>query len=714
MPHSRRARDGFALLLTVTLLAFLVVLLVSLAAYTRVETAVAGNTQRQAQARQNALLALNVVLGQLQKYAGRDQRVTATADAFPNASGTKHFTGVWDTTLSARTTPMTWLVSGNELSAGGVSAPRAVTPRSSFTTTNSVELVGKNSSGTASDVVARLMPITTVGLPGATAATTATIGRYAWWVGDQGVKAPVALADPTDRITYAPFDSAELRSRIKQQISLGAGAADVNGAAIFEPRDTTGNPSNATLAANVTATNQLAFFNKTSGTVGLTTLQQNFHTWSPNNLNVLANTKLGGLRRDLSLFSPTNHSPLGAAYDAWANYDPANGGYMEDPANPVTPAPLQPYSSDPLRRRYIMQPATSNYPIAPVLSFFGLSFSIRNDLNTTHPTKLEVAARCVVGLWNPYSSALVPDTSGYQLRVSGLPTVQVTETAGTSVPPVDLQSVMGGGALNFFLPWTADGISDDQSSWLPGRVYNWSLTVGNSSDPGGSGNPMKFYLRNAGLDTGLLRPVGPPLAPSPSGSPAIYRQCTVASSTTLKIELYRVSDGAKLAEFASVKYSPFQTTGNLLQTDYKDIDFAFIFRLYDPTDNATGGGIGWLETAGIDPRETALPSTGYAVANGNQPDPTLFSTSNPIIATFDASYDNLILNRDPTGATAQSYNEDVPVFELLRAPLLSVGALQHLRSSGARPFAVGNSWGAASQLNGINTGALFDQFFFSG
>ena len=47
-------RRGFALLIVVTLLAFIVVLLVGLAAYTRIETSVAGNTQRQAQAREGA------------------------------------------------------------------------------------------------------------------------------------------------------------------------------------------------------------------------------------------------------------------------------------------------------------------------------------------------------------------------------------------------------------------------------------------------------------------------------------------------------------------------------------------------------------------------------------------------------------------------------------------------------------------------------------
>ena len=44
--------------MVVTLLAFIVVLLVGLAAYTRIETSIAGNSQRQAQAREAAQAAL--------------------------------------------------------------------------------------------------------------------------------------------------------------------------------------------------------------------------------------------------------------------------------------------------------------------------------------------------------------------------------------------------------------------------------------------------------------------------------------------------------------------------------------------------------------------------------------------------------------------------------------------------------------------------------
>jgi hypothetical protein len=81
MQFSAHTRSkGFALLITITLLAFLVLLLVSLASLTRVETQVAANSQNLAQARQNALMALNIALGELQKYTGPDQRTTARSD----------------------------------------------------------------------------------------------------------------------------------------------------------------------------------------------------------------------------------------------------------------------------------------------------------------------------------------------------------------------------------------------------------------------------------------------------------------------------------------------------------------------------------------------------------------------------------------------------------------------------------------------------------
>src|SRR4051812_5079357 len=276
-------RKGFALLIVITLLAFVLVLLVGLAVYTKVETGIAGNTQHKEQARQNALFALNVALGQLQKHAGPDQRVTATSEAFPHGNGTTHYTGVWSTDpAAAGATPLTWLGSGNELKdADGNDLPLAVTPESPVTTTTGVALVSTNTSRTANDVLARLMPISVAGVPGTAATANTTIGRYAWWVGDQGVKAPVAVPDLPASVNYAPYDSADLHARIRQQLSLGAGAASAGGDPVFEPRDS----NNAPLVANnkIVAQNQLAFLKSpANAALGLTRIQQNFHTWSPN------------------------------------------------------------------------------------------------------------------------------------------------------------------------------------------------------------------------------------------------------------------------------------------------------------------------------------------------------------------------------------------------------------------------------------------------
>jgi Tfp pilus assembly protein PilX len=168
-PDPRRSR-GFALLITLTLLAFVVLLLVGLASYTKIETAVAGNFQKQAQARQNALLALDVALAQLQKHAGPDTRVTASAESFGGSANTRHYAGVWDATASGAD-PVSWLVSGNEIN------PLARTPVSPGAST--VELVGRQTTGTANAVLAPLVALTSVGVPGQAGATAATIGRYA-------------------------------------------------------------------------------------------------------------------------------------------------------------------------------------------------------------------------------------------------------------------------------------------------------------------------------------------------------------------------------------------------------------------------------------------------------------------------------------------------------------------------------------------------------
>ncbi|MSU47791.1 MAG: hypothetical protein EXS37_01625 [Opitutus sp.] len=732
----RAKRGGFALLIVITMLAFIVVLLVGLALYTRVETAVAGNTQRQAQARENALLGLNVALGQLQQHAGPDTRVTATAKNFGGAStnpaGTVAYTGVWSSDATASDTPgapLTWLVSGNELrrpdttegaAAGStVAAPLAITPGGLVPRPQT--LVGANSTGerarSANWVDAPLVDLTAIGVPGAPPAAATIIGRYAWWVGDQGVKAPVAVPDGSDVVNFAPYGDEtqqnDLGRRIRQQIALGAAAADATGEPVFEPRDT----NNAVLVADqkVSSFNQLAFLrNAANAPIGIARVRQNFHTWSPNSFAVLADSKRGGLREDLSL----NPGRLGAAFSAWARYDRPRAVAMEPTVQPTPvvgvdpPGPMPPYGADPLRRRFSI---TTNVTgggleggIHPVLAFFGMSFSIRDDVAPNY----EVSVRCVVGLWNPHASSLVPPAGSdgrLELHVTGLPDVRVRDNLGGD-DTISLQSLMGV-PLRFVLAWPDGPTREDEASWLPGRVYYWTAES-NTTEPS-DGNVMRYNERNATAvgGAGVVRSAGIAHSVPPRGV-TVFRQCSVSNgdNTTLRVQLVKPagSQQGTLATFESPRFRDFETSPDQLEADHKFVDFAYVFRLPDPAEIPEGETATWLSAAGRDPRRALLSGSAF-VAGENQARPELYG--GPGVTGFSTRYVSRLLDR---ATDSRDYNEDVPVFELPCGPFLSVGALQHLLISNARPFAIGNPWGTEIEVNGVPANALFDRFFFSG
>ena len=78
-PGNLRHESGFALVITLVLLALLVLTLYALSALSKVGSEVAATSIYQTQARQNALLGLNTALGELQRYAGADEVFTGMA-----------------------------------------------------------------------------------------------------------------------------------------------------------------------------------------------------------------------------------------------------------------------------------------------------------------------------------------------------------------------------------------------------------------------------------------------------------------------------------------------------------------------------------------------------------------------------------------------------------------------------------------------------------
>jgi hypothetical protein len=185
------------------------------------------------------------------------------------------------------------------------------------------------------------------------------------------------------------------------------------------------------------------------------------------------------------------------------------------------------------------------------------------------------------------------------------------------------------------------------------------------------------------------------------GSDQVHLETSLKTQISVNLVAVRSTGNVTLASFTSPEFDAFRTTTR----DLGGFTYSptFVFRL---AENEQGPGA-WL-TTNRDLRETTVPAEAFVIGTTgsvNGPDPSLYENTTRISAP------DRLLDRD---VASYDYNEDVPVFELPRSPLLSLGALQHLALPGARPFSVGNSWGAIADINGTPAAQLFDRFFFSG
>ena len=217
----RSADRGFALIITLSLLALLVLALLSLSVMVRISGQVSASGTYQTQARQNAMLGLNIGLSDLQRYAGDDTRITGMAGitgiAANAANSRRHWCGVWrnDGTFVA------WLASGAQASALAALQNG----------TTGIELVASGSAGAAAanseHGIAAKIPIVVAEVPGAPGTAT-TLGHYAYLVSDEGVKisayAPAAQLSITNvkpLITSTTATSAQGKLRTAVDTYLG-------------------------------------------------------------------------------------------------------------------------------------------------------------------------------------------------------------------------------------------------------------------------------------------------------------------------------------------------------------------------------------------------------------------------------------------------------------------------------------------------------------
>jgi Tfp pilus assembly protein PilX len=321
-PH----KSGFALVIALSLMAFVLLLLLSITTLVQVESRSAQNTQQQTQARMNALLGLQQALGELQRAAGHDQRVTATGDLWvAPAVGTEHLVGVWSSEdADGDGQPdgafQRWLVSNDD--------DNAATPDAKADSVNFVTLarpVANDGSGgyivTNPDFVA-LVGAGSVAQndpgqsPQAVVAQKRSIlsendqsaGNYAWWVGDNGVKATITQADP-----YASGQ------RTGTEWAVNANMLSMQGSAVSALSDFASlDLSDEATVGKLQRSASLSDVELVDSAITLDHLKEHFHDLTTSSLGLQTNTRHGGLKRDLSLLFEMSD----------ADFDDPNGHFI--------------------------------------------------------------------------------------------------------------------------------------------------------------------------------------------------------------------------------------------------------------------------------------------------------------------------------------------------------------------------------------------------
>ncbi len=706
----RKDKRGFALILTLSLMALLVLLLVSLATLSRIETGAVAAARAEALARQNARLGLYVALGELQKYAGPDARVTATAALIANAkTENRHWTGVWR--IAGAENPggapelVRWLVSG-EVTPDSYDPP--VTPDGEITATDSVVLVGPNSINLAIDEDGngkpdQLVAVKKTGIPvqGSPGISGLRInGHYAYWVGDEGVKASMGITDnisDQDSGWLPEYDFTEL-DRIRQLLPIRPGFENALNAddsvLLLDPDDDlTRHNINKMLSRA-----QLAMLPE----VDSEALRARFHDTTFLATGLLVNPA-SGMKWDLSL----DPSPLGESFETYMNYS----SYMVNPGED----PNENFRTEAgdLRRRYnIVAPVEENpagiaFSVAPVVTDFYLLFSVHRSGSESisrgtaqYTTQILARYSLYVELWNPYTSALIPED--LEIEITNLPTVNLT-TADGSTRAIDLQEVFGntGGAdqaLSIILPFHELGFpgTDDQS-WLPGRLYSWIGPNNYSNTEDTNAHTAKFYESQIWnsiweMPTGHQYPF-----------PLSQRfGLLVDEPIAIQVKLKR-PDGVEgpqiLCDFSGFAINGFEQPNTKNKSDSRGWKFGYRFKIIESGDVAEEDA--WKKSQWLrrdDPRDPR-PGFGVSYFPPKGIDPTAYTTTG--VREFEYLFDRT------QGASGKNFMEDVPLFELPRQSHLSIGALQHLRISGRRPYSIGNSWGGPWNQ-------VFDLFFFSG
>ncbi|MEP4077172.1 hypothetical protein [Haloferula sp.] len=506
---SRSSSAGFALIVTISILVLLGALAVGLLSLSTVSLRQSSASSGRQEARANARLALMLALGELQKTAGPDTRITAPAEAVAGKNGSRQLTGVWrswegadrntrngfpiappypdklatgdssDSADSGRF--LRWLISerGNSTS---VDAPPTL-----LAGTGKIPLVSSGSLGSGNDALeVHLTPTVIDGR-----------GKYGWWV--QGENSKALLKQPKAN----PADAEEWSERMASY-----GQADVTNFGLDSESGLERAVSLGTLDIASTLTPDLS--------------QQHFHDITSYARGLLTNASNGGWKRDLSLMSERwarlgRRSPLtvhtlepGVEYSARklrsGQRNPSAGDLIYpwagqgDPSNEVNPSFFIPcataswenlvdftqqyrdirgqHEGAPLiqmnttRWDYEARDEVKRFPLAARIHYvisMGAE-SAGSDLYT--PT---IVMEPIVTMWNPYNLALNVSQANTEISTYA-PTplsfqVQISNGESFKINLKDLISGPTQKTIFYKVPLSSSGAG---TRWAPGEVRVYS------------------------------------------------------------------------------------------------------------------------------------------------------------------------------------------------------------------------------------------------
>ncbi|WP_110129787.1 hypothetical protein [Coraliomargarita sinensis] len=472
-------KQGFSLIVAIFLTAFLVVLIVSMTLILQMEKQAGMTALSKLRAREAARLALMMALGDLQRHAGPDQRVTARAEITGASNQNRYWTGVWDT--SNESAEAHWLVSGD------TPDPSANSP--------SVQLQAEydhRSDGTYH---------TPYDVPAVRAPTTSLESNeteIAWWVADEGVKAAIK---PVNDVSQ---ELPTLEGKATPPEYYGYSEKTLRSAAFLNDPVFDFKALYDITESSDSILHELEKINSKSQIAPLVedfalplkkkVASQFLHAVTLENYFVLSNSKEGGLKKDLS-YLKTIHPHTITAADLNTLYADADSLLTPDFARALY-VNANPTAGDkdsmmgmqiPRDTVSAVESAEQDFSILPVITEFQVSAGLAAD-DQTEAGELYLVHKLYIELWNPYTVPFVLGKDdlaaelGYsdlRFEISNLPNYSITNNSSGETTTGSLPD----------LSYLLSRDTGDQTM-RPGMVFYTTLP----RDNGGTGDTGTFHL----------------------------------------------------------------------------------------------------------------------------------------------------------------------------------------------------------------------------